>query len=275
MPTRRRAAFGSSTVPIVPSNRSTDDGAVGISATLPASYDLIYDRMLANVADAVSDSDAPLVPFWPLRGAGYDAELLVIGRSVNGWIDEWTALHLRDPVVRRGVVASMRADAEPENLDRMAWVTDLWGASTGYNTRRSAFWRVIRRLSTGDGIRSDWPSSLAWTNLYKVSPAEGWNPGADLQRAQRGAASELLQVELSAFSPRRVLALTGGWIAPFADDLELVLDRRASLVESVGSCAGRAWVIAKHPMRKPEDAFVEDVRNAFAGLGVPLPATDT
>jgi len=30
-----------------------------------------------------------------------------------------------------------------------------------------------------------------WTNLYKVSPGAGWNPGADLQRVQPGVFSPL------------------------------------------------------------------------------------
>ena len=238
--------------------------------SLPSTYDLTFERMLGEVADAAGDPDVPLVPFWPLRGARYDTELLVIGRSVNGWIDDWTSHQLQDPMVRRQVVEYMRHDAEPEDHDRMAWVGDLWGATSGYNTRRSAFWRVLRRISGGADAREDWPSRLVWTNLYKVSPAAGWNPGANLQRAQRASACELLSLELEVFAPRRVLALTGGWIAPFTDGLGLTLDARSGLVEGVGSSAGRAWVVAKHPMRKPEDRFVEEVLGAFAELGIPL-----
>jgi hypothetical protein len=236
---------------------------------LTSAYDLTFERMLAKVAEAAGNPDVPLVPFWPLRGARYDAELLVIGRSVNGWIDEWTARQLQDPQVRHKVVEQMRADAEPENHDRMAWVTDLWGATSGYNTRRSAFWRVLRRISGGDAGPEDWPSRLVWTNLYKVSPAAGWNPGGHLQRAQRAAASELLKLEVEAFAPRRVLALTGDWIAPFVNGLNLTLEARSGLVEGIGSDAGRAWVVSKHPMGKPEDRFVDEVLGAFAELGVP------
>ena len=240
--------------------------------SLPPTYDLTFERMLGEVADASGDPEVPLVPFWPLRGARYDVELLVIDRSVNGWIDDWTSRQLQDPMVRRQAVEFMRRDAEPDNRDRMAWVTDRWGATNGYNTRRSAFWRVLRRISGGDEAQKDWPGRLVWTNLYKVSPAVGWNPGADLQHAQRATATELLRLELEAFAPRRVLAMTGGWLAPFVDGLGLSLDARAGLIEHVGSCAGRAWVVAKHPMRKPEDRFVDEVLSAFAELGAPLSA---
>ena len=112
-------------------------------------------------------------------------------------------------------------------------------------------------MAATDRTTDRWSSRLAWTNLYKVSPAAGWNPGADLQRAQRRSAVELLKLEISELAPRRVLALTGGWIGPFMDELGLVLDHRSGLVEGVGVQDERAWVVAKHPMLKPEDRFVQ------------------
>jgi hypothetical protein len=153
----------------------------------------------------------------------------------------------------------------------MAWVSDLWRATTGYRTGRSAFWRVIRRVSAGDHADQDWPSRLVWTNLYKVAPAAGWNPGANLQRAQRALAIELLNIELGEYAPRRVLALTGSWIGSFEDGLGLSLEARTGLVEGVGMRGDAAWVVAKHPMGKPETRYVSEVRAAFAELGSPTP----
>ena len=199
---------------------------------------------------------------------------LVIGRSVNGWVDDWTARQLDDPAIRRSVVDQIRHDAEPVDSCRMRWVTDLWGAHEGYNTARSAFWRVLRRITLANPLSEadpdHWSSRLVWTNLYKVSPAAGWNPGGDLQRAQRPTAVELVNLELAEFAPRRVLALTGTWIAPFASALGLSLEARTGLVEGVGISGGRAWVVAKHPMGKPGDQFVREVLAAYEELGVPI-----
>ena len=238
------------------------------------SYQPTFEGMLEQVASAATDPDTPLVPFWPLRGAAYDGGLLVIGRSVNGWVEDWTARQLADPATRRAAVEWMRVDAEPVDACRMRWVTDLWGAREGYSTRRSAFWRVLRRIVLTDpaaAVDSDrWSSRLVWTNLYKVSPAMGWNPGADLQRAQRQSALELLRLEIAEFAPRRILALTGGWIAPFTTDLGLELEPRSGLVEGTAQADGISWVVAKHPMGKPEGPFVAEVLAAFAGLGAPI-----
>src|SRR5438034_7217766 len=111
---------------------------------LSVAYERTFERMLREVAEAARDPAVPLVPFWPLRGALYDGGLLVIGRSVNGWVEDWTAGQLSDPVVRRSAVERLRRDAEPLDRCRMQWVTDLWGARDGYNTHSSAFWRVLR-----------------------------------------------------------------------------------------------------------------------------------
>jgi hypothetical protein len=238
---------------------------------LPESYDTAFERLLEAVASATPDPHVPIAPFWPLRGRRYRSELLVVGRSVNGWVEDWTVGQLRDPAVRRHAVAQMRRDAQQTDRDRMAWVEDLWGTVEGYNTRRSAFWRVLRRLLNDDIDVPGWPGQLVWTNLYKASPAAGWNPGADLQRVQRPLATDLLKIELNTFAPRRVLAMTGDWIRPFQDQLGLSIQGRSGLVDGAGYDAERAWVIAKHPMGKPENDFVASVRTAFVDLGVPLP----
>jgi hypothetical protein len=237
-------------------------------------YERLFGEMLERVSSAATDPDVALVPFWPIRGSAYDRELLVIGRSVNGWVEDWTARQLADPATRRSAIEQLRADAEPANSCRMRWVTDLWGARDGYSTRRSAFWRVVRGITLADPTRAvdpeRWSSRLVWTNLYKVSPAAGWNPGADLQRVQRASAIELLTMEIEEFAPRRVLALTGSWIEPFVEGIGLSLTKREGLVEGVGHVSGRGWVVAKHPMGKPERAFVDEVLRAYAELELPL-----
>ena len=67
------------------------------------------------------------------------------------------------------------------------------------------------------------------------------------------------------FAPRRVLALTGGWINPFVKGLELRLRARSGLVEALGTDGTRPWVVAKHPMGKPEDRYVEESDSTSEG----------
>jgi hypothetical protein len=141
---------------------------------LPVVYEQRFSSLLEAVASAPgSDPNTPVVPFWPLRGSHYDSESLVIGRSVNGWVQDWTLTQLRDPIIRRQVVTAIRRDAEPTDQDRMGWVEDLWGATEGYNTRRSAFCRALRRL-VGDGEgRAGWAGILVWTTTRRRRPRDG------------------------------------------------------------------------------------------------------
>ncbi len=93
--------------------RSADQVSDEEGPGLSRSYETIFDRTLEEVASSATDLDVPLAPFWPIRGASYDGSLLVIGRSVNGWVMPWTARQLREPSIRRSAVDWMRSNAEP------------------------------------------------------------------------------------------------------------------------------------------------------------------
>ena len=81
-------------------------------------------------------------------------------------------------------------------------------------------------------------------------------------------------MEIETFAPRRILALTGGWIGPFADALGLRVTPQSGLVEGIGELMGRPCVVAQHPMTKPETLFVSEVLRGFAELGVPIGGAD-
>ena len=220
-----------------------------------------------------------LARFCSLRGCRYHGELMVVGRAGNGWKD---------------VGWAPKEASEPEDLERiarnlsdisMSWVTDHWrsrppddrrGSGRWYNTRRSAFWRVIRSVSLElvDGAcEADWPTRLVWSNLYKVAPWAGGNPSAALQYAQRAGCKELLNLEISAFRPKRVLFLTGwNWAEKLLDASPgMQQPAGAQLVEKVwdrpldsepGSPVCR-FVVAAHPQGKSEGRWTHEVLQAF------------
>lgn len=212
-----------------------------------------------------------LARFCSLRGCRYQGQLMVVGRAGNGWKD---------------VGWAPKEASEPEDLERiacklseisMSWVTDRWRSPPpDYNTRRSAFWRVIRSVSlklVEGACEDDWPTRLVWSNLYKVAPWAGGNPSAALQRVQRAGCKELLNLEISAFRPKRVLFLTGwNWAEklldaspgmrrpPGAQLVEKVWDR--PLASEPGSPVSR-FVVAAHPQGKSEGRWTQEVLEAF------------
>ena len=107
---------------------------------LPEAYESLFAQMLQEVATASTQAEAPLVPFWPIRGVAYDGRLMVIGRSVNGWIEHWT------PPPR--VTLAWQAPHQPEG-----------GAVEGLARRAYRSPRIRARCALYSSS-SMWPASL-------------------------------------------------------------------------------------------------------------------
>jgi hypothetical protein len=195
-------------------------------------------------------------------GAAQRGELMVIGRALNGGDVQFKISELSNAACLKPLIASAYAHANPDR-DPLGWVADCWGASTGYNTRRSAFWRVVRSvtLRVVPATKDDnWHSSVIWTNLYKVSPAGTGNPTTTLMDLQREACFDILATEISDWQPARVLFLTGlSWAWPFLKHLQWQVSacRNSTPIEAVGHTPyGAQFVVAPHPERKPEEPLV-------------------
>jgi hypothetical protein len=234
---------------------------------------IFSDVILSSITEIANNS---VTGFLPMVGHQYCGQLMVVGRAVNGWTKGIAPNELHDHA-RRQDYAHQVYQSVTENMGAecpMSWVTGCWGATENYNTRRSAFWRVIRaivgQLNISDTDDNTWPSHLIWSNLYKIAPAGGGNPGTGLRRAQFTGCKELLRWELENYRPYRILFLTGrAWADPFLTQMRDDRGRRDhSFVERVG-CLPRgphhaaACVVANHPQGKNETNWVNEVVAAF------------
>ena len=142
----------------------------------------------------------------------------------------------------------------------MEWVNDLSGKRNGYNTRKSAFWRLIKEVAI-TYYPDEWYSNIAWTNLYKIAPWNGGNPGSRLQNVQRTYCFELLRKEIELLSPKYVIMLTSDWEQPFLNYLN------DSEGEEIVALSKKKWdeyetylieikevryIISRHPQGKNE-----------------------
>ncbi len=169
------------------------------------------DDILMPVGRAVADGELrtnrELTGFLAMEGKQYrPSKLMVIGRAVNGWVAGTRAAELTDSAVRNKFALKVqeRSATPPDGCScPMSWVTTQWGATDCYNTKRSPFWRVIRRVVYGLSIASandrDWSSHLVWSNLYKLSPEAGRNPSSGLMRAQLEGCKKLNALELETY----------------------------------------------------------------------------
>jgi hypothetical protein len=199
-------------------------------------------------------------------GHRYAGDLLVVGRSLNGGSVRWYASQAHDDHAIAAVAAETRQASEGYGPDPMDWITWSDGVRNHYNTNNSAFWRVAKRVRAGLlGEADDWPRDLAWTNLAKIAPWGGGNPGSRTLGVQREHGPTLFAREVAELRPARVLVLTGRWwFEPFASELGLAMDWGSGPVEGIADESGRRWVVLPHPMTRAETPLVEGALRAFA-----------
>lgn len=239
--------------------------------TLDMQIQLFSDVVLSSVTQVAADT---VTGFLAMIGHEYDGQLMVVGRAVNGWTDAVAPKDLQNDGRRREYAEHVYESVTGTECP-MCWVTACWGAAKNkkYNTSRSAFWRVIRavvsRFNVSDVNTYKWPSALIWSNLYKVSPAKGGNPSAELRRAQFDGCAQLFRWELQNYRPRRILFLTGrAWADPFLTQVWNDRVERDGFVELVGHAAcdplhAASCVVASHPRGKNETDWVNEVVAAF------------
>ena len=245
---------------------------------MPESPRTHYELLLERVSAAKGRwKTHDLCLFAAQSGANYTGGLLVIGRATNGWREPFRADALMTSAGRGKATAKAFAGDGGEP-DPMAWVSRQWsGPEFPYKTGSSAFWRVVRstvlalKLATPDDDR--WPSSVAWTNLYKVAP-NGANPPDSLANAQLPSCIDILRAEIDLLEPQRVLFLTGeAWAQPFLEGLRFSVAAGSPPppVEAAGRIAGGARVvIAPHPQSRAEAPFVREIARAFTADGKAL-----
>lgn len=250
---------------------------------------IFREEILAPVGAAGADGpNYTLTGFLPMRGDLYETGgLMVVGRATNDWRTHrsWNCLG-SDESRKEYTQEVVRENSDCEGKCPMIWVKELWGNTkyskkycSCYNTKISAFWRVIQKVTSYISITEDesnFSSWLVWSNLYKLSPTSG-NPGARLQHLQREGCKSSFKREIDVFRPGRLLLLTGlSWAEPFLeelcidseddDDLEHV-ERKGRLHYPEGNSA--SLVVAKHPQGKKEDIWIDQVVKAFSMTGAP------
>jgi hypothetical protein len=195
--------------------------------------------------------------------------ILFVGKAVNGWHEmDYTAIEIFDdnsPIFARE--------------DQMKWVDRQDGGSevSEYNTRTSAFWRVVKLVAKDYCHSNEWYDHVAWSNLYKLSP--GGNPDARLQELQRNACCKILEKEIEILSPKVVVMLTSGWENPFLtylnggkapEPINEVWWENKNEKKQFSSKAYKikdVFVIQSyHPQGKPEDEHAEAILELISGF---------
>ncbi|MCY1719244.1 hypothetical protein OU798_02770 [Prolixibacteraceae bacterium Z1-6] len=183
--------------------------------------------------------------------------ILVVGKAVNGWQSNET-----NPNKIFDINNNNRIFARD---DQMVWVNNLWEHPEYYNTKKSAFWRVTKRISE-KYYHEQWYSNIAWTNLYKIAPYVGGNPNSHMQSIQLDSAREILRTELEILKPRFVIMLTSGWEQNFLDYLnaynqviKLSIKNWKKYSTYLTKINGIKFIISQHPQGKNENLHYQAI----------------
>lgn len=202
------------------------------------------------------------------KGSLYNNNLMVVGRAVNDW---GNIFQLED--IQSDSLLEELFPGSPGHDCPLEWVESSWGSSEGYNTKRSAFWRVANKISQSVNQLEDnelWASKIVWSNLYKVAPSGGGNPNDSLCDLQFNACNDLLKIEVEEFRPKYIVFLTGqDWFNGFLSEnisLNSITDTKwvdaQGILELNGSVS--KFVVAQHPQGKPESELLKEIVNALA-----------
>lgn len=244
-------------------------------------YNLIKPYYVALIQDLQNNHKSgikkndELCGFNAIIGKSYQQELMVIGRAVNGWNNKInTNQAAANKIVEEKILTKLREDKE----DFLSWVTGIYNGSIGleikYNPKRSQFWSNIKEicLHFNIGDDSDWGENIVWSNLYKIAPHAGRNPKSRLMKAQFAHCQKVLNVEIEALKPKRILCFTGEWWAePFLHWQDQIDCSNLKYVERAGWILDNnerktPTVIAQHPERKKRDIMVANVVETFETL---------
>ena len=244
--------------------------------------DYLAEQLLPLIgSNATRLPNQPVTGFLAMAGHLYTNELMVVGRAVNGWKKGVSPNDLASLVSSSNYAATIFDSVVGNGSCPMSWVAKCWANPSNpdgdYNTKKSAFWRVILEVVGELGIANrdedTWPSHLVWSNLYKVAPAVGGNPGRTLCDIQLSGCISLLQQEIAYYRPRRLLLLTGlGWAKPFLQHIAPTFTPASAsgYVEAIAQISNISGgeskvVVAAHPQGKSETSWVREVIQAFQG----------
>lgn len=234
-----------------------------------------YHHLLSTIAESPRHfTGHDLVAFHPMRGPGGSVDTMYIGRALNGWHWNFKIEDLKadlDGLLKRILEDKHEASSFKDRLD---WVEKYWQNSTkGYNTAKSQFWQVIRRVSSARSASGEqWWNNIVWTNFFKIAPAKR-NPTGKMIRVMGQASHELLLAEIAYYQPRNIVCLSGLSYAAYllASTKNTVrTDHNSALLEYAGDVRwddGRTvrLIIAPHPQSRSAGRIAEEILPLLQG----------
>lgn len=218
-----------------------------------------YRQLIEHLNENASDYyEEEMVVFTSAKGKTYSGELMIIGRAVNDWRNYFNK---NDVSSKDNVLKEIEESIEKDNLD---WVSEKWGNNeSGYNTKKSAFWRVTHDLASELVQNKKNPiDSIVYSNLYKVAKSGGKNPSERLCDCQFDYCCEILSEEINQYKPNIIVFLTDiNWAGDFLEKLKVknLINSANNHVKFIGKYNSSKIIVVPHPQGKPEKEIVDEI----------------
>lgn len=192
--------------------------------------------------------------------------LMLVGRAPNGWEDKY------DISSKEAFGNSARKHFE--NRERWNWIQKndngkLYDGEddNGKYFAHSRFWaytgEIYKGLSGGEGDSARiWMENIAWSNLYKISPASGNPSNKSLKLQYEEICPDILDKEIEYLRPTHIL---------FETDIDWLFDRIKAHTEIVsgeyirakGEYKGADIVIMSRPEQAKKERYVQECLVGF------------
>lgn len=200
---------------------------------------------------------------YPSVGLNFDKGILIIGRATNEWKPQFSSAMDKSKLLEE----CMAYSKESEGVCPLKWLGEELPDSNGKIVlSRSPFWQIAKGVAEGLNLNNgnNWTNNIAWSNLYKIAPADGGNPSTREGNAQWPGVRYLLEKEIEQLKPEHILFVTGSdWSMEFLGNLD---PYKGDYVEETGWYKGAKTVICGRPEQKQREPFIAEVLEAFNNL---------
>jgi hypothetical protein len=208
-----------------------------------------------SVIEKLNDKEYSL--FFPMIGENFESKktLLVVGRACNGWEHPWKSINSDNSIVNLSISCS---EGKP-----MQWLIEQW-TDTKYKIKRSSFWRIIKNITLflNECNEKDWPSFIAWSNLFKISPYEKGNPNMSECDVQLQNCIELFEQEIEELKPEYVLLIVGlDWGKTFLESIASKIEYfNNEIVKCVANYKDSKLILTVRPEGKKQELFINSIK---------------
>ncbi|MCB0479270.1 MAG: hypothetical protein KDC84_13970 [Crocinitomicaceae bacterium] len=172
-------------------------------------------------------------------------ELLVVGRAVNGWWNEFDK--------KNG--PEMKAEFEILN-----WMDspEEWKKYGAHSPFAQFMWKLTQKFIKS---HEDTFQLNAWTNLYKIAPPDRGNPWSGLMDLQFDECKRILYEEIDLLKPKIIVFTTGWkyWAEDFLGEMDLERVENKEYLDAHGTYKDSRVFVTQHPQGKKQQVMLDEI----------------